>query len=94
MAGGSETGYILVIFGFYIAIGVLLGLYGSAQLQATDLGTPPTPTGLSFLSQIGYFFGGIFFSIGALPFWANTLLFGTFGIVIVYLGLRFFRGGG
>lgn len=92
MAGGNNAGIILAIFTFYIAIGVLFGLIGMNQLQADAFTTPEDPSGLTFLSQIGFFFSGIGFTLSSIPLWANTLLFLPLGIVLFYIVLSFFRG--
>lgn len=92
MAGNTNATFILTIFAFYGCMAVIFGLIGNDQIQATLIGTPPTPTFLGFLSEIGYFISGIFFVIGELPVWANIVLFAPLGITLLYIVLSFFRG--
>lgn len=89
MSGNTNAYIILSVFTFYIFIGVLFGLIG---MSASSFGTPETPSGVSFLSQVSYFFSGIGFTLSNLPLWANTLLFLPLGITLFYIVLSFFRG--
>lgn len=92
MGANTNAPIILSIFTFYIVIFVILGFVGSSFEASTSFDTPDDPDGLSFLSQIGYFFGGIGFSISSLPAWANIMLFLPLSIVLLYILLSFFRG--
>jgi len=92
MASGNNASIILTIFGFYVIIGVVFGLIGSASLQSQSFDVPTNPDSLGFLGQIGYFFSGIGFTLGALPAWANTILFLPLTITLLYIILSYFRG--
>lgn len=93
MGAATNTVIIMSIFGFYVFLGVMFGLIGgSLQNEASDnFGNPPEP-GITFLTQIGYFFGGIGYTLLSLPLWANTILFLPLGITLFYLGLIYLRG--
>lgn len=93
--GSTNTPIVLSIFGFYIIIGVILGLAGeSLAVGAANatFTTPPNPSILGFLTQIGYFFAGIAYSLSSLPAWADILLFLPLGVTLFYIGLSFLRG--
>lgn len=85
MALQNNAGIVLTIFAFYICIIVLFGLVGSSQLQ-TNKNFDSPPDGI--LAQIAFFFQGIGFTIGSLPFWANSLIFLPLGITIGYILLE------
>lgn len=91
MSTSTNTPIVIAIFAIYIFIGIMFGLIGMG-LQSTQVGTPAQPTLLGFLSEIGSFFGGIFFTIGNLPLWANTLIFLPGIIGLVYIWFSFIRG--
>lgn len=91
MGVSTNTPIVLAIFGFYIFIGVMFGLIGSG-LAATSVGNSPSPSGVSFLSQIFYFVEGIGFTIANIPVWANILLFAPLSITIFYIILSYLRG--
>lgn len=92
MGANTNAPIILAIFAFYIVIGVLFGLIGSASLTAQEFSTPDDPSTFSFLNQIGYFFSGIGYTLGSIPGWANTLLFLPLGITLAYIILSYIRG--
>jgi hypothetical protein len=98
MAVSTNAPIVLSVFAFYIFIGVIFGLVGSSlqhtALTSTTIDPPKTPGLLTFLSDIGSFFSGVFFTIGLLPLWANTLLFLPVTFVLVYLVFSFLRGTG
>lgn len=89
---GTNAPLILSIFAFYIFIIVMMGLIGGSIIANRTFSTPDNPNGLTFLSQVGYFFGGIGFVLSNIPAWANTLLFLPLSITLVYILLSFFRG--
>lgn len=86
VSSSVSTGLVMTIFGFYIALGVILGLVGSAFVPSTDITTPtdgPTITGIG--DAIGIFFEGLSYSIEGLPGWANLLLFGPLAMTMFYI---------
>jgi len=92
MASQTNTPIVLSIMSFYAFLGFMMGLYGSSQLQANNsIGAFVQPSSLSFLSQIGYFFAGIGYSISALPAWLNFIL-ALPSFALIYIALSFFRG--
>lgn len=92
MATSTNAPMILSIFGFYIIIILLFGFIGIGSAASHSFASPDEPGALTFLSQIGYFFSGIFFTLGNIPGWANTILFLPLGITLFYIMLSFFRG--
>lgn len=92
MATSTNAPMILSIFGFYIIIIVLFGFIGIGAAASHSFNTPEAPGALTFLSQIGYFFSGIFFTLGNIPVWANTVIFLPLGITLFYIMLSFLRG--
>lgn len=86
MAFGDNTGYILSIFGFYVFLGVLLGLVGSSFLPSEEFEQPTEGFSvLTAISYVGYFFSGLFFSISSIPAWANVILFLPLSITLLYI---------
>lgn len=80
---------ILTIFGFYIALGVMLGLIGGSYLASESFSTGEDPDELSafeiVVDGIALFFGGITFSIISLPVWASTIIFLPLGLTLLYI---------
>lgn len=82
----NNAGIILTIFAFYTIIFVLLGLLGTSSLSTSAFTAPPTSvTFLGFLTQIGFFFQGIAFSVSGIPVWANLILFFPLGVTVLYI---------
>lgn len=93
MGSGTNAPLLLAIFTFYIVIAVVLGLYGRSELVGNALTAPSEdPSAISFLSQIGLFFSGIFFSLAEIGVWANFILFTPLALTLLYIILSFFRG--
>lgn len=91
--GGTNASLVLTIFTFYLAIVVILGLYGRSELVNSAPQAPSEEPGLlSFLSQVALFFEGIFFSISELGAWGNLLLFTPLALTLFYIILSYFRG--
>ena len=88
---GNNATIVLGVFSFYAAIVVVAGLVG-AGLIVSQLPVLEEPSTIGFLSQIGLFFEGIFFTFGGIPAWANTLLFLPLGITLTYIFLSYLRG--
>jgi hypothetical protein len=82
MGDGSNAIIIGSAATFYLFIFVMFGLIGMG-LEASA----PDVSGTNFITGIG-------FTIKALPWWANTMLFGSMALVTLYIGLRLARGGG
>lgn len=83
-----NTGTVISISIFYIFIFVVLGLFGSSQLQASkDLSSLPTDA----TSAAGFFFSGIGFSISGLGFW-NLILFAPLSIALLLVGVEVVQG--
>lgn len=84
--GVTKPVLIMTIFGFYIAIVVLLGLMGTEFVPSDQIDTPPEdPSLLSPIDFIVFFFQGLSFTIMGLPIWFNILLFLPLGITIAYI---------
>lgn len=99
----QNAGIVLKIFAFYLAVIVLLGLYGMSADTALDDGCPSDDLGCNIPSMddvdsildipafliniIAFFFSAIFFSISALG-WLNLILFLPLGITILYIALE------
>ena len=79
-----ETNFVLGAFGFYVFLFVILGFVGTTNIDL-DTGVVEEPSTTNILSQIGFFFQGLTFSIGALPAWANLLIFTPLAITLLYL---------
>lgn len=90
MANTNAT-IILSVSAFYIFIGAMMGLIGGSYVASAYYTTVPTPSGVSFLTQIGWFFSGIGYSIVGLG-WFNIVLFAPLGITLFYIILSYFRG--
>jgi hypothetical protein len=92
MGANTNAPIILSIMGFYVVIGVLLGLFGSSYQASATIDHPANPDTISFLEQIDFFFTGMTFTIASLPAWATTLLFLPLGITMFYIILSWLRG--
>lgn len=92
MSSGHDTPIILSIFAFYVVLVTILGLIGGSILANRSFSTPEDPNGITFLTQIGYFFSGIGFVLSNVPLWANTILFLPLSITVAKVVLNFFRG--
>lgn len=94
MASSSTNAYILLgITIFYAFVFVMMGLIGMGLSTTTQLTNPSTPNVYTGgLSDIGFFFSGIGFSITNLPGWANFMIFMPGGVTILYIILSWLRG--
>jgi hypothetical protein len=89
-------GFVLSMFGFYVTLGVILGLAGSSYNPSVQLNDVQHPTEVGIFDGISYFISSIGYTLGGLPSWANIILFLplsiTMGYLCVYLILELIPG--
>ncbi len=122
----SEAGLVMGSLGYFVVVGVLLGLSGIGGLTILvpdastgtdqdlservecgiffqwfcDLGSFAIAVVYTVADVLGYAAAFIFFFFQLLtfqlplPFWLNSIIVTPPAIVLIYIGIRFVRGGG